>query len=377
MGILFTSFMVSHGLNVVASVIMIVASLLIYRRTGIRLVLQMTLLFVLWGVTNSLLMFPNFLSNAEIETIALLNIIGSAFAPSLFLLFADRFEGEVSPVKTSVATTVVALAFFLAIVSSAIGDVSIAAEIVILEEEGLKTMRWAEIPSLFLFPAILLTGYWVQKELNLAERHSIDPKQVTQLRRMKVGNILTFFVGPLFGVLGVVLVSSGELVLGTWASEIIGYLIVSFGVIIFGATYLASNEAAFLKPQRLETLLVVHETGVPVLRYDFRPTEIETDVALVSGAITAITAIMGEAFGVSSSIRSIHFEDKELVLDFSENVAFILITDRSSTFLEEALARFAQTFKEKFAPALQLGGGEIPDKEMFIPSIRKAFGLSH
>ncbi len=335
----------------------------------------MTLLFVIWGTTNTLLILPN-LFPISIETVALLNIIGSALAPSLFLLFADRFEGQISAVKTSVSVSVVLLAVLIVIVSLWTGDISVSAVILSLETEGLITMRWAEIPSLFLFPTILLTGYWVRNELDATLEHAIDERQIRQLKFMKIGNILTFFIGPFFGVAGVLLVTSGNPELGTWASEIVGYLIVSLGVFVFGINYLISSETAFLKPQRIDTLLILHQTGIPVLRYDFRPPEVEADTALISGAITAITAIMGEAFGVKSFVKSIHFEDKELMLEFLDDLAFILIVERASSFLEIALTRLKTEFHNQFVGKFEFGGGEIADTSIFIPTILKSFGLT-
>jgi hypothetical protein len=89
-----------------------------------------------------------------------------------------------------------------------------------------------------------------------------------------------------------------------------------------------------------------------VLEYNFRLRETdgdgETDVMLVSGAITAITAIMTEAFKVSSNVKQISFHDKELMLNFEKSgdseLAFILLTDRVSDYLEKCLLRFSNNF---------------------------------
>ncbi|RMG20838.1 MAG: hypothetical protein D6732_28165 [Methanobacteriota archaeon] len=374
MSILFWAFIISHGLNVIGSILIMIPLIRLYYRTGISLVNIMIMLFGVWGITNLLLIIPNVLE-IQILPIALANIIGSAFAPALFLLFADRFEGRVSPLKTSVAVSMILLSIFVVIVSLWTGILDIATVVLIIESESLITMRWAEIPSLFLFPGILLTGYWVRQELKSTGEHAIDERQIEQIKWMQRGNSLTFFIGPIFGAIGVILVSLDNPMAGTWASEIIGYLIVSAGVFIFGINYLLSPEVAFLQPQRVDTLLVLHETGVPVLRYDFRPPEIEADTALVSGAITAITAIMNEAFGVKSMVRSIHFEDKELMLQFADGLAFVLIADRTSIFLESSLKRLKEEFELNFIEKYDFGGGEILDQAIFLPAILKSFGL--
>ncbi len=374
MGILFLAFLLSHGLNVIASILMIVALIRLHQNTGISLVHVMTLLFVTWGTTNLLLILPNIFP-LQIRMIALLNVIGSAFAPALFILFADRFEGQVSPIKTAVATATPLLAIMTVVIALWTDNLSVATVVLPIETENLITMRWGEMPSLFLFPSILLTGVWVHQELNATILHAFDKRQLKQLKSMKIGNILTFFIGPIFGVVGVILVTIGHTILGTWSSEIVGYAIVSIGVFIFGINYLMSSETAFLKPQRVDTLLVLHQTGIPILRYDFRPPEIDADTALISGAITAITALMSETFGVKSSVKSIHFEDKELMLQFFDDIAFILITERTSVFLEKALEKLKIEFQDNFSKKYNFNSGEVLDQTIFIPTVRQCFGL--
>ena len=67
-------------------------------------------------------------------------------------------------------------------------------------------MRWSPIPSLILFPCVIVCGLWSQTKLNLSIKHSLSQDQIKQLKIMRLGAILDFFIGPLFGLLGVVFV---------------------------------------------------------------------------------------------------------------------------------------------------------------------------
>ena len=126
--------------------------------------------------------------------------------------------------------------------------------------------------------------------------------------------------------------------------------------------YTRSKSIAFLQPQRISSLLIITENGVPIHQYEFNPMmKMKTEIPLVSGAISAITAIMGEAFDVSSNVRNIQFQEKELLLEFhelvdqNESLAFILITENISKFLEDALIRFADQFMREYSSSISVG----------------------
>jgi hypothetical protein len=101
----------------------------------------------------------------------------------------------------------------------------------------------------------------------------------------------------------------------------------------------------------------------------------EGDSSLISGAITAISALMKESLGVSSEVEKIAFHEKELLLKFSEGIAFILITSRTSTFLNNSLSNFSRKFLEIFEKELDSPGLNTETFITIIPELRKSFGL--
>lgn len=337
-----------------------------------------------WAVTNFLLILPILLnvSDTGINLIATWNIIGSVLVPSLFILFIDSFEGQVEATKVGVATATIGAAIFIAI-SGLFNDIAISSTIVVVGD--LTTMRWSPITSLAIFPTVLLAGYWTQKELIKSSKHAFDPRQILQIKIMRIGGVFMFFIGPLFGIIGVVLVDGlDEPELGTWASEIVGYLLVSVGIFLITVAYTRSREIAFLQPQKLNTLLLIYETGIPILQYDFNPNEkMNTELPLISGAITAITAIMGEAFKVSTQVKQIGFYEKEILLEFrglvnsGETIGLILITDKKSSYLESAIQRYADTIVEKYGKTLAEGMGISEEQKIEAKNdLLIAFGYS-
>ncbi|OLS25100.1 MAG: hypothetical protein HeimC2_19720 [Candidatus Heimdallarchaeota archaeon LC_2] len=363
MTLLADAFLISHSLNALIALWLVIVTLRLYNYSKIWLVLLISTLMASWTITNFLLIFPllfDSTSENTIEAIASWNIIGSALVPGIFIIFIDSFEGKIDPKKVGVATATIGAGISISL-AGLLGTIDISSTIIIVTD--LTTMRWSPLSSLAIFPTVLLCGYWTQTELKKSQEFAYDPKQLTQIKYMRLGGFLMFIVGPIFGILGVVYVDGlNEDVIGTWLSEIIGYTIVSIGIIMLTVAYTRSNAIAFLQPQRINSLLVISENGVPIHQYQFNPRlKMQTEIPLISGAISAITAIMGEAFNVSSNVRNIQFQDKEILLEFheldheNENLAFILITESNSKFLKDALYNFSTQFMKDFGPQIHVG----------------------
>ena len=114
---------------------------------------------------------------------------------------------------------------------------------------------------------------------------------------------------------------------------------------------------------------------MPLLENEFVKNSVEGDTNLISGAITAISALMKESLGVSSDVKKIEFHEKELLLKFSEGVAFILITSRTSSFLNDSLNKFSKKFFQTFRSLIDSPAVDTDDFLNIIPELQKSFGL--
>ena len=96
----------------------------------------------------------------------------------------------------------------------------------------------------------------------------------------------------------------------------------------------------------------------------------------MSNNIQTIPALLKEAFSVSSAIKSIKFNDYSLMINIKETIAFVLVTNRRSAFLENALDDFVKEFITKYEKLLQRD--YVYDLTLFedaIPILRSKFGL--
>ena len=408
-------FLLSHGFNVIFGSITFVITLRRYFETKISLILTIASLMLAWSLINFLLILPILFPGLQIlkvsevlpfinlnaqtvtiiDVISVINVFGSGLVVGLFILFIDNFEGEISAIKTAVAASLIMVCLFVGIASlgrlflpTLNSDVTLSSTIVSVNDTGLcsinpnslgtclLTMRWSTIPSLIIFPCVILCGIWAQTELNLSAKHALSETQIKQIKYMKIGAVFDFFIGPVFGALGVVLVDILDMpLIGTYSSEIIGYLFISIGVFMIGLSYISYKQAAFLQPQRIEILLVINKAGLPLLEYEFIQNTLGGDTNLISGAITAISALMKESLGVSSEVEKIQFHEKELLLKFSKGVAFILITSRTSSFLNTSLANFSEKFLQIFEKEIDSTLVNTDTFRTIIPELKKSFGL--
>ena len=151
----------------------------------------------------------------------------------------------------------------------------------------------------------------------------------------------------------------------------------SSGVIIIGLAYSMTKQIAFLLPQKVERLLVIHNSGVPVFDYDFRPNVTHVETLLVGGVISTINKLFSEVIGSDQLIDTIKFHaDYEIILNFKHPFAFVLIVNRRSEFLMDRLYSFSDLFIKQFQK--EINKDAIYDISVFekaIVNLRTTFGL--
>lgn len=170
-------------------------------QTKITLILVISGMMFGWVFTNFLLVIPTIFTGLQdillnesvniIDLLSVLNVVGFPFVVSLFIVFMDNFEGEISPIKSDVALGLTLVAVFLTIAGigrifllSLDSDVSLAATNLLVNDTGicaindcLLTMRWSSIPSLILFPTIIIAGIWAYQGLSKSVKFQIDSYQ--------------------------------------------------------------------------------------------------------------------------------------------------------------------------------------------------------
>ncbi|MFW9991719.1 MAG: hypothetical protein ACFFD4_06640 [Candidatus Odinarchaeota archaeon] len=220
---------------------------------------------------------------------------------------------------------------------------------------------------------VFASGY---RSIESVKTYAIGSEQKKQLSLMQVA-LLFYYVVTVLSISFISFFLSSDPVpyeLGFIFLNIIPRASVMIGDVLLWITYARSTSASFLQPQRMDTLLVIKKTGIPVYTHDFRVKQ-ETDSILLSGGITAIKSLLKEAVGTATEIVSIKFLDKELLVSSRKEFGAFLIVDRPSRFLVKALTNFSQEFEEEYSKVL---ADDLVDSTAFQGAeklVRAAFGV--
>ena len=129
-------------------------------------------------------------------------------------------------------------------------------------------------------------------------------------------------------------------------------LICSIGALIFALGYLQNTKLAYLVPYQCYRIIILKKSGVTCYAKNFEEKQ-KIDDNLISGAISAISSIMESALGFKSELKEIKLMNAVMILDLREDFSGILIANRFSVVLKNALRSFGDQFKEKFFPLVK------------------------
>ncbi len=154
-------------------------------------------------------------------------------------------------------------------------------------------------------------------------------------RYMLIG-FMIYLVGAYIGNIGVI----------ARILEIIGQ-----GLILY--TFI-SNKSVLISAHRLDNLLIVNASGIVLFNYSFPTTKVQADELLLAGILSAITSSMEEITQSQESLQSIKLGDLHLTIrTLLGNTRVILISERVSRFIIEAMDRFVREFELQFKNELE------------------------
>jgi hypothetical protein len=129
-------------------------------------------------------------------------------------------------------------------------------------------------------------------------------------------------------------------------------LVSSIGLLILALGYLQNTQLAYLVPFQCYRLIVLKKSGLTCYAKNFEE-EQKIDDILISGAISAISSIMESALGFKSELKEIKLMNAVMILDLREDFSGILIANKFSVVLKNALKSFGDQFQEKFFPLIK------------------------
>jgi hypothetical protein len=157
------------------------------------------------------------------------------------------------------------------------------------------------------------------------------------------------FIGALIGIPGAIVALA--LVEIIFIPSLV-LLVCSIGVMIFALGYLQNTQLAYLVPYQCYKIIILKKSGITCYAKNFEEDQKVNDV-LISGAISAISSIMESALGFKSELKEIKLMNAVMILDLREDFSGILIANRFSIVLKNALISFNDQFQEKYFPLIK------------------------
>ncbi|MFW9915167.1 MAG: hypothetical protein ACFFGZ_06105 [Candidatus Thorarchaeota archaeon] len=248
-----------------------------------------------------------------------------------------------------------------------------------IQEEDVSYFLFGNLLSLLLGLLLIFTTIWGFQTLTKAREFAVNPKQDRQQQLISFG-LLGAFLGPLFvNILGIAgyRMSSSLKQLAFFTLVTIPSLLIGLGIVVIALVYAWSKEAILLQPQQLYSLFVVNQDGLPLFTFQFvnRPPEEIADLALTAGVLNAIASILKETVGGGEDVREIVTENRIIMAKRGTEFISILIAERASSFVHQALIRFTAVFDAEFGSHIQKFAGEIEIFKDATHLVRSMFGL--
>jgi hypothetical protein len=248
-----------------------------------------------------------------------------------------------------------------------------------IQEENVSYFLFGNLLSLLLGLLLIFATIWGYKVLNKAREFAVNPKQDRQQQMITYG-LIGSFLGPLVvnivGIAGYRMSSSLKQVAFV-ALLTLPSLLIGLGIVVVALVYAWSKEAILLQPQQLYSLFVVNQNGVPLFTFQFvqRPPDEMADLALTGGVLNAIASILKETVGGGENVQEIITESRIIIAKRGTEFISILIAERASSFVHQALIRFTAGFDREFGSYIQNFTGEVDIFKDATNLVRSMFGL--
>ncbi|MHA2500860.1 MAG: hypothetical protein ACXAEL_14925 [Candidatus Hodarchaeales archaeon] len=242
-------------------------------------------------------------------------------------------------------------------------------QIEVVQQDDVLDFRTGQFMSLIMGPLMIFVSTWGFFVLNKTRQFAVSLKQERQQRIFVWGMSIAFF-GPLIAN------SIGGFAAGLFPDLeeaaflfliTVPNLLIGLGLLAVIVAYGSNKEIFYLQPQQLYSLMVIERTGLPVFSFRF-PYEQErldgdVDTILTAGALKAISSFLKEAVGGQEEIREIVTADRIVIAKTGATKQFIavLIADRASSFVHDALTKFTATFATEYGPCIEKFTGNLAD----------------
>ncbi|MHA1681611.1 MAG: hypothetical protein ACTSUE_11425 [Promethearchaeota archaeon] len=132
------------------------------------------------------------------------------------------------------------------------------------------------------------------------------------------------------------------------------------GLVMVGYAFIkVARTPWLLQRQKVHLLLVYSRAGIPMYSKILADNIKDDDVQLLTGAMSAITAIFIESTKTTSGIQSITFDGRELHIIERRDFLCVLLAEYFTEATEVAHANFVSEFETRFAAELPAFTGNV------------------
>jgi hypothetical protein len=131
-------------------------------------------------------------------------------------------------------------------------------------------------------------------------------------------------------------------------------------------------------PLEFFLLLLINDAGVPIFHYSFgRKKELQIDLPLISGALSAVGSFMLEATGETGAKLNLVRHGTHFILsDQSSDIGLTatIFANKNDPELQIILSKFLRRFRKRFSKELSEWKGDILAFEAAIEDAEEIFG---
>ena len=313
-----------------------------------------SILFTTSGIILTLLEFHDWVS--------LMDGFQGIIIGFLIILFLEAYESShPNPLKIALATFFATTSLYFLLILG-LGKIEL-----VQEWFQFVFIGFFIIPAYFIF--ILITSHISISRMK---------KYVSKFQRMKMNGLLGFVYMTFGGITAANAIGQNFLFQNfdvTKTSQYFYYVI--FMQLIFIIAYswfyfalLKDNNPGVFQPQKIDKIIIISSSGIPVYTKDIEVEVQQIDDTLLTGALTAISAVLKEATNAGGDLRLIQLGDQNLMISTTEHFALVVFTYQTTTFLKEAIDRIVSTLvrileNESFVQLLSDETSEAVDSLIF------------
>jgi ubiquinone/menaquinone biosynthesis C-methylase UbiE len=245
---------------------------------------------------------------------------------------------------------------------------------------------------------ILVGTFFIDTIKKMKERIRFE-NQKKKIRKMRTGIYLTFII-PKFIIGTILTLTTLPLIISSLAPhvswlqvydisflqeevtvrifDVILNLMQTIGLVIMSLPIIYSRSVFFMQSRKISDLKVINRDGLPIFEFSFEKGQQACDDNVLSEAYLAISTIMNRQGIACQDLKILNFKNLEIMVEIRDNFAVMLLVDRPTKYLNDALEVFADNFQKVYPDSKDLKELRVQKLKFNAEKmIQTSFGLEH